>query len=206
VSEGFRDLGFWGSLRHSLGKAWRPIALIWAVMMLRSVVGQSFLTFLPVLYVERGYTLVSAGVMFSLFVLAGTFSGLLAGHLSDRLGFRPIFFITHALMTPVLVLLLHLPGAWVYPGAFLAGFFTLATLPLGVVMAQTLAPRGRSMVASLMMGLAYGLGGAFSPIVGKLADVFSIHTVLLGVSLLPLLTIGLIAYFPVVRAGTALES
>ena len=201
VSEGFKDLGFVGSLRESLGNAWKPILLIWAVMMLRAIVGQSFLTFLPVLYVDRGYTLISAGVIFSIFVLAGTVSGLLAGHFSDRIGFRPIFFISHGLMTPALIALLYLPGAWVYPGAVMAGFFTLATLPLGVSMAQTLAPRGRSMVASLMMGLAYGLGGAVSPVVGKLADLFSVHLVLVGVSFIPLVTVGLIAFFPNVRPG-----
>jgi MFS transporter, FSR family, fosmidomycin resistance protein len=201
VSEGLKSRGFFGSIRESMGHAWKPILLIWAVMMLRAIVGQSFLTFMPVLYVERGYSLVSAGVMFSLFTLAGTFSGLAGGYLSDRIGFRAIFFVAHILMTPALLLLLYLPGSWVYPGAALAGFFTLATMPLGVVMAQVLAPRGRSMVASLMMGFAYGLGGAVSPVVGKLADMYSIHQVLFWVAVLQLLTVGLIAFFPDVRTG-----
>ncbi|MCF8077859.1 MAG: MFS transporter [Desulfobacterales bacterium] len=195
-SEGFKELGFLGSLKRSLGHAWRPILLIWAVMMLRAVVGQSFLTFIPVLYVNRGYSLVSAGMLFSLFTLAGTASGLLAGFFSDRIGYKPVFVISHTLMTPALLILLALPGGWVYPGAALAGFFTLASLPIGVVMAQTLAPRGRSMVASLMMGFAYGLGGAFSPLVGKLADVFSIQPVLFAVAFIPLITLLPIRFFP----------
>ncbi len=78
----------------------------------------------------------------------------------------------------------------------MAGAMVLATMPLGVAMAQILAPKGRSMVASLMMGFAFGLGGAVSPIVGKLADLYSIHSVLIGVSLLPLLTLPLIFTFP----------
>jgi FSR family fosmidomycin resistance protein-like MFS transporter len=52
------------------------------------------------------------------------------------------------------------------------------------------------MVASLMMGLAFGLGGIISPVVGKLADLFSIEQVLFWVALIPLLTIGLIFKFP----------
>jgi len=67
---------------------------------------------------------------------------------------------------------------------------------LGVAYAQTLAPRGRSMVASLMMGFAVGLGGLISPLVGKLADIYSIHVVLTGVSFIPLLSLPLIALFP----------
>lgn len=196
VSEELGQYGFIGSLRATLGHAWRPLTLIWLVMVLRAIVGQAFATFMPVLFVQRGYSLVAAGAIFALFTLAGTLSGLLAGGLSDRVGFRPIFVAAHALMAPVLILMLYLPGAWVYAGAFCGGFFTLATLPLGVVMAQTLAPRGRSMVASLMMGFAYGLGGAFSPLIGKLADLFSIHQVLVGVTLLAPLTLVLIARFP----------
>ncbi len=195
-SEGLRHLGFLGALKEALGAAWKPIALIWGVMMLRAVVGQSFLTFMPVLYVNRGYSLLSAGVMFSLFTLAGAVSGLLGGYLSDRIGFKPIFLATHAMMTPALLLLLHMPGSWVFAGAALAGFFVMATLPLGVVMAQQLAPRGRSMVASLMMGFAYGLGGAVSPAVGKLADLFSIQQVLFWIAMVPLATLGMIAFFP----------
>jgi len=195
-SEGFKSRGFFGSMRDTLGDVWKVIFLIWVVMVLRAIVGQAFLTFLPVLYVKKGYSLVSAGLMFSIFVLAGTASGVLAGHLSDRIGFKPIFLLAHGLMGPMLLLLLYLPGNWVYPGAALAGFFTLATLPLGVVMAQALAPRARSMVASLMMGFAYGLGGAVSPLVGKLADLFTIEPVLFGVALVPLLTVALIWRFP----------
>jgi FSR family fosmidomycin resistance protein-like MFS transporter len=63
-------------------------------------------------------------------------------------------------------------------------------------MAQTLAPKGRSMVASLMMGFAYGLGGAITPIIGKLADSYSIRPVLTVIAFVPLLALPVIALFP----------
>ncbi len=69
-------------------------------------------------------------------------------------------------------------------------------MPLGVVMAQELAPRGRAMVSSLMMGLAYGLGGIVTPLVGKLCDAFGIREVLQAVALIPLATLVLIGFFP----------
>jgi len=72
----------------------------------------------------------------------------------------------------------------------------MATLPLAVAMAQELAPRGRSMVSSLMMGLAFGTGGMMTPLAGKLADIFSIRTVLSFLAIIPLLTIGLISLLP----------
>jgi FSR family fosmidomycin resistance protein-like MFS transporter len=198
-NEGLGKNGFLEAIRESLGDAWRPIALIWLVMVLRAVVGQSFMTFMPVLFVQEGFSLVSAGTLFSLFTVAGTVSGLAAGAISDRIGFKPVFYLTHGLMTPVLLLFLQLSGAWVYAGAALAGGIVLATLPLGVVMAQALAPRGRSMVGSLMMGFAFGLGGLVAPLVGKLADAYSVRTVLTWISFIPIITLFLIARFPATK-------
>jgi FSR family fosmidomycin resistance protein-like MFS transporter len=199
-SEGLRRLGFWGSLKDSLGSVWKTIICIWVVMVIRAVTGQSFLTFMPVYYVAKGFSVFSAGSMFSLFTVAGTISGLIAGHVSDRIGFKPVFIFTHTLMAPMLILFLSLQGHWVYLGAVMAGALVLATMPLGVAMAQTLAPKGRSMVASLMMGFAFGLGGLLSPLVGKLADIYSIHSVLMAVSMLPLLSLPLIFTFPRIRS------
>jgi len=194
--EGLARLGFIGSLKEVLGSVWKPIFLIWVVMFLRAFVDHSFRTFIPVLYAQEGYSLIAVGAVISLFTVAGVVSGLVAGHLSDRVGYRPLFYLTHGLATPTLFLLLYLKGNWVFCGAFLAGFFAMATLPLGVAMAQELAPRGRSMVSSLMMGLGFGLGGIMMPLTGKLADIFSIRGILLFLAIIPCLTISLIALLP----------
>jgi len=200
-SEGMKRSGFFGALKESLGSAWKIIALIWLVMFLRAVVGQSFLTFMPVLFVQKGFSVVSAGTIYAIFIVSGTVSGLLSGHISDRIGFKPVFLFTFLFMAPALWLLLQLDGNWIYFGAALAGSFVLAPLPLGVTMAQTLAPKGRSMVASLMMGFAYGLGGAIAPIVGKLADTYTIRPVLTIIACLPLFIVPVIALFPKIRSS-----
>ncbi|MBF0389868.1 MAG: MFS transporter [Desulfamplus sp.] len=200
VSEGFKNTGFIGSLKESIGEVWKPIALIWLVMVLRSIVAQSYMTFMPVYLSKNGHDLVAVGMIVALFIIAGTISGLLAGYSSDRLGYKSIFTATNIFMVPATLLYLRLPDNWVYLGAFVAGFFVLASLPLGVAMAQTLAPKGRSMVSSLMMGLAYGLGGVASPIVGKLADIYSIESVLFYIAFLPVISIFIIAKFPDVRS------
>jgi FSR family fosmidomycin resistance protein-like MFS transporter len=156
---------------------------------------------MPVLYVREGFSVVEAGGIYALFIVSGTVSGLLSGHISDRIGFKPVFMFSFLFMAPTLWLLMQLQGNWVYFGAALAGSFVLAPLPLGVTMAQTLAPKGRSMVASLMMGFAYGLGGAITPIVGKLADTYTIRPVLTIIAFIPLCTVLIIALFPKTRCN-----
>ncbi len=200
-SEGLNRAGFFSALQESLGSVWKIVALIWLVMLMRAIVGQSFLTFMPVLYVREGFSVVSAGAIYSLFVVSGTISGLLSGHLSDRIGFKPVFIFSYLGMAPALWLLMQLQGNWVYVGAAFAGAFVLAPLPLGVTMAQTLAPKGRSMVASLMMGFAYGLGGAITPLIGKLADIYTIRPVLTSIAVIPLLALPIIAFFPKIRSS-----
>ena len=189
-----KSRGFINSFKEIFGPVWLPIVLIGLVMALRAFVGQSFMTFLPVMVARQGYSLVSIGALVSLFIVAGALSGLLAGHLSDRIGFKSIFICAYLLATPCMAATLYLPGYWVFVFAFLSGFFILATLPLGVALAQKLAPGGKSMASSLMMGLAVGMGGLLTPVTGKLADIFSIRPVLAALAIIPLLTVGLIGY------------
>ncbi len=194
--DGMAQYGFLETLRQTLGSVWQPILLIWIVMVVRALVGQSLMTFMPVLWVQKGHTIVSAGALFSIFTLSGTVAGILCGHLSDRMGYKRLLWITHGLMTPFLLLFLLVSGKWIYPATILAGGFNMASLPLGVVMAQKIAPRGRSMVASLMMGLAFGTGGIFSPIVGKLGDIYTIQSVLMILVCIPVLSLVPIYFLP----------
>ncbi|MGD8493939.1 MAG: MFS transporter [Desulfobacterales bacterium] len=194
--------GFLETIRQTLGSVWQPILLIWIVMVMRALVGQSLLTFMPVLWVQKGHTIVSAGVLFSIFTISGTVAGILCGHLSDRMGYKRLLWITHGLMTPFLLIFLLIPGKWIYPATILAGGFNMASLPLGVVMAQKIAPKGRSMVASLMMGLAFGTGGILSPIVGKLGDIFTIQSVLIVMVCVPVFSLIPIYFIPEVGNQT----
>jgi FSR family fosmidomycin resistance protein-like MFS transporter len=196
TAEGLAKLGFVGSIREAFGAVWKPIFILWAVMVLRAFAGQTFMTFIPIYYAAQGFSLLSIGTVVALFSVAGAFSGVLAGHLSDRIGFKPVFFCSHALAGPSLYLLLFVPGQWAYVSAFLAGFFVMASLPLGVTMAQEIAPKGKSMVSSLMMGLAWGTGGMMAPLAGRMADIFSIRPVLALLTIIPLLSLGLIAMLP----------
>ena len=194
--EGLKDLGFMGSMKEVLGKVWKPIALIWMISVLRSFVSQTFGTFLPVLCAREGFSLFFIGMIVSLYSIAGAMSGLIAGHLSDRIGYKPIFYASSFLATTFLYLLMVLPGRWILINAFLSGFFIMAVLPLTVTMGQELAPKGKSIVSSLMMGLAFGMGGMMTPLAGHFADLFSIRSVLGALALLPVLMVPLIYFLP----------
>ena len=194
--EGLKEFGLWGSIKEVFGAVWKPVVLIWLVMVLRAFVAQSFQTFMPVLFAKEGYSLISIGWLVSLFTVAGAISGMAAGHMADRVGYKPVFVAAHALTIPCMLLLLNVRGSWVFPASFLTGFFIMATLPLGVALVQKLAPRGTSMASSLMTGLAFGVGGLMTPLTGLLSDLYTIRTVLGTLVVIPLVTIILIWFLP----------
>jgi FSR family fosmidomycin resistance protein-like MFS transporter len=187
---------FFGSLKKSIGNVWKPVVFIWSIACSRAFVEQSLLTFIPMLTAAEGHSLVSVGSILSLFTVGGSISALVCGHLVDRIGFKPIYYFSFALSSPSLLLFIQAAGWPVYPLAFITGFLLLATLFPAVALAQKVAPAGRSLVSSIVMGLALGIAGLLMPLTGKVADAYGIRTVLNFVAFIPLAAVALIRYLP----------
>jgi len=185
-----------GSIRESIGDVWKPVALIWSLAVSRAFVVQALLTFMPVFAASAGYSLVSVGSLVSLFTAGGAASAIICGHLVDRIGFRPIYFFSFAFASPCALFFINGGGWLIYPFAFLSGFFLMATLFPALALAQKIAPKGRSLISGIIMGLGIGTAGIMMPLVGRVADVFSIQAVLSVIALIPLAALFLIRYLP----------
>jgi FSR family fosmidomycin resistance protein-like MFS transporter len=193
---GHTQRDFLGSLRESIGDVWRPVVLIWSIAVSRAFVEQAILTFIPMLASTEGHSLMSVGSIVSLFTVGGSVSAIICGHLVDRIGFRPVYFFSFALSSPCLFLFIHSSNWLLYPLSFLSGFLLMATLFPALALAQQVAPKGRSLISGIIMGLAMGTAGALMPLIGWLADTFDIRFVLNGVALIPMATLFLIRYLP----------
>lgn len=184
------------SLRDSIGDVLKPILLIWFLAVSRALVEQSILTFIPILKTYEGHSLVSVGTLISLFTVSGSASALVCGHLVDRVGFKPVYYASFALATPCVLLFMHSTGWHQYALISLSGFLLLATMFPGIALAQQIAPRGRSLVSSIIMGLAMGFAGILMPFIGRIADAFGIRAVLNAMVFIPLIALPFIHYLP----------
>jgi FSR family fosmidomycin resistance protein-like MFS transporter len=193
---GLKQHNFFGSIRNSIGDVWRPIALIWVLAVSRAFVEQALLTFVPMLYSAEGHSLVSVGAIVSLLTVGGSLSALVCGHLVDRIGFRPIYYLSFALIFPCIILFVRNTGWPVYPLSFLTGFLVMATAFPALALAQQLAPKGRSLVSSIIMGLALGTGGILTPLAGMLADSYGMRPVLSCVGAVPFAALILVRRLP----------
>jgi FSR family fosmidomycin resistance protein-like MFS transporter len=172
------------------------LVLLWFVIVLANTCATAFANFLAVLVVQRGGTPLVGGAAISLFLFAGAGAGFLAGNLSDRIGRKAVILGSLSLATPLFLLFLYGPTWSLLPSIALAGVFGLSSTPVGVVAAQECLPGRTGLVSGLVMGLAWGVGGAALTPIGWLADSFGLVPVMSAVALLPLAAAALMAFFP----------
>jgi len=172
-----------------LRAVWKPMAILYFLVVIRSIVQVTFTQFLPLyLHSQRGYSLSQASFSLSLYLLGGAFGGLAGGNLADRLGGRWVILVSMLGSVPFLGIFLFTNGVISIAALALGGLLLLFTIPVNVVMAQELAPTQGGTVSALMMGFAWGLAGlVFIPLTGWVADHYSMQAAFIGLVLFPLL-------------------
>jgi MFS transporter, FSR family, fosmidomycin resistance protein len=173
-------------LRHSLKIVWQPLLLLYMLAVIRTAVQMCFVNFLPLYFSQKGFNTVFGGKMTALFLFFGAIGGFSGGTLADKFGERNVISFSMLLSAPFLVTFLLIQGILSYIVLAIGGIILLSTLPVNVVMAQSLLPSSASTVSALMMGLAWGMGGMIVPLVGKIADLAGLSKALIIVVLLPI--------------------
>ena len=163
----------------------RPLALLYIVVVLRTLTSLAFATFVPVMLTRRGLSVSQAGAIAAVYLFASGAGGFFGGPAADRFGPRRVIVWSLVLAAPFLLAAPLLTG-WLFIVVLATGgFFLQSTLPVNVVFGQALAPVSAATVSSLMMGFAWGMGGFSVPIVGAIADRYGIQQTLVGLAFIP---------------------
>ena len=153
-----------------LGPSPRTLLLLLGLSSFRAFAINGMVAGIGFIFRARGYTLGWVGMWLSLFMISGAVAGLVLGWTARRRTEKPMLVATFALSVPAVLLFPYVRGPWVPVVLVLCGALTSATVPLVLAMAQRLMPGDKSLASSLMLGMAWGLGGAAPPLVGMLAD------------------------------------
>ncbi len=172
------------SIWNGVSLGFRPLLLLYLLVVIRSAVQMVFVSFLPLYMVSRGLSGFQGSQVLSLFLFSGALAGFFGGVLHDRIGGRRIILVSTIGFIPSLLGFLSTSGTWSLVFCALGGAFLLVTLSVNVIMAQRLAPEGPSTVSALMMGFGWGIGGVAVPLVGWLSDFYGLQGVLTALILL----------------------
>lgn len=183
----------WRSDVRQHGKAF---ALIWFIVVVRSVITLAHILFLPLLLRQRGQSLLFGGAAILLFGGIGALGGLLGGVLSDRVGRRAVMAGSLIAGAPLLLAFGVMRGPWALLPLALGGFAFYLGAPVNIVMAQEMLPRRASLASSLVTGMAWGTAGMSLTLVGAVADRIGLSATLMATVALTLPALAAVAALP----------
>ena len=123
-------------------------------------------------------------------VAAGTLAG---GPIGDRIGRKPVIWVSILGVAPFTLLLPHVDLMWTGVLTFIIGLVIASAFSAILVYAQELMPGKIGAVSGMFFGFAFGMGGIGAAVLGVLADARGIEFVYQVCAFLPLL--GLLTIF-----------
>jgi len=128
-----------------------------------------------------------------LFLAAGAVGTFVGGPLGDRIGSKQVIWLSILGIAPFALVLPHVGLFWTAVLSVVIALIMASAFSAILVFATELLPGNVGTIAGLFFGLAFGLAGIGSAVLGKLADATSIEFVMNTCSYLPL--IGLLTWF-----------
>lgn len=170
----------------------RATVILVLIVFVRSWYGQAIGSYYAFYLMDKyGLTLDSAQNYIFMYLAAGALGTLFGGPLADRFGRRNLILMSMIGTVPFALLLPYVSPFWAGVLLFIGGFILLSSFSVTVIYAQMLYPGNIGTVSGLITGLAFGLGGIGSLLIGHMIDFAGIKLVFTACGFLPLL--GLLA-------------
>ncbi len=156
----------------------RPLATLIGVASLRSIMIIGSITFLPILWHQRGHSLVAGASVITVMLLVGIIGNVGGGHYSDRFGRKTVVVAMLAVAALMLAAILSVAGPWLWLVLGLFGIAVFATLPVTVLIGQDILPENRALGSGLAMGLTNAVAALVVAALGPLAHARGVHVAL----------------------------
>lgn len=129
----------------------------------------------------------TAQIYIFMYLAAGAVGTFFGGPLADRFGRRNLILLSMVGTVPFALALPFVGPFWAAILLLIGGFILLSSFSVTVIYAQMLYPGNIGTVSGLITGLAFGLGGIGSLVLGNLIDSIGISKVFIACGFLPLL-------------------
>ena len=176
------------------GRVWFALAIL-GLLIFSKYIYLACLTNYYTFYLIHKFHLSVQGAQFHLFLFlfAVAVGTILGGPLGDRYGRKLVIWVSILGVAPFTIALPHANLFWTGVLTVIIGIILASAFSTILVYAQELVPGKVGLIAGLFFGLAFGIAGIGSAVLGKVADQTSIEHVFYLCSFLPL--IGLLTAF-----------
>ena len=155
------------------------MAILVAIVALRSVVYSGILVFVPLYAVDvLHHSPAQNGPLLFAILAAGAAATVAGAAVGDRIGHKRAMTASFAFVPPLLACYLIAPTAIGIVALVLVGAFLIATTTITVVLAQEFMPNRIALASALVIGFTSGLGGLVIAGLGHFADLAGLRTVL----------------------------
>jgi len=175
----------------------RVLFLITVLMVLlfsKNVYTSSLTSFFTFYLIERfDLPVQAAQIQLFIFMTAIAVGTLVGGALTDRIGRRPMIWISILGVLPFTMAMPYADLFWTGVLTIIIGLLTASAFPAVLVYAHEVMPGRVGLVSGMFFGFAFGLGGLGAALMGGIADAYGIAVVYKICSFLPIL--GVVAWF-----------
>lgn len=138
-----------------------------------------------------GVTIQSSQICLFVFLIATAIGTIVGGPIGDKIGRKHVIWISILGTAPFSIMMPHVGLTATIILSFFVGLMLSSAFPAILLYAQEMLPYNLGLVSGLFFGLAFGIAGIASAVIGNFADTYGIEAVYKFCAYTPLL--GLVA-------------
>ncbi len=186
------------SLTTAFAGVYRPMGLLFSIAVLRGFTHLAMVTFLPILLMMQGHSLMAGGITLTLFSFAGAVGGMVGGSVSDAWHRKGVIAVSGLLCVPLLLGVFRTDGLVSLLLLVLAAATLSGSNSVIIAYAQELVPARAGTASSLVMGLGWGCSGLLLIGFGSIAEGIGLPRALDLAAMVPLIAAGLTLVLPAI--------
>lgn len=175
------------STLEALKQNWKSLTKIVITVSMRSLAFFGLISFLPLYLQGKNISITVSSHLLFIMLFSGAIGGLIGGHLSDKLGRKPVIAYSLMLTTPFLCGFILTEGILSVMFLSLAGMALLSSFSVTVVTAQEILTKNQAMASGLMLGFGIGIGGLGVSLIGLFAQYVGLNYAIYLLIALPFL-------------------